>query len=296
MDEVKYDKDERTHIATITFNRPEKLNALTLEMYEYIAASVRDADRDDAIKVILFRGEGKSFSTGQDLSQVGFMYGFGDGKSSHTRPSQRRRLTIDKEWSEHLSVVANSSKVTVAAIQGHCLGSAFEMFMTCDLAVVTEDAQMGHPGRRLVSMGSSFNSYLWFWRLGPGLAKEMAITGNVISGRRAYELGVVQRCVPADRLEAEVQELVENVAKLPADGIVMGKAAFGIAAEVAGLGTGYSYGYIMHTLATNIQFEPDEENFFKRRRDEGARDAFHARDARFAPLATDPVAEDDPEL
>lgn len=281
MREIEFVKDPGTHIAVITFRRPEKLNALSLEMYHGLADYIRDADRDDAIKVILIRGEGRAFSTGQDLSQVGFMYGFGDGRESKSRPSQRRRLSIDREWSEHLEAITNSTKITIAEVQGNCLGSAFEIFMSCDLAVVAEDATLGHPGRRLASIGSSFNSYLWFWRLGPSLAKEMSITGNTISGRRAYELGVVHHCVPADELAATAQELATKSALLPADGIVMGKASFRLASEIAGVGVGYAYGYIMHSYATNIRFDPDEENFFRRRRDEGAREAFHKRDERF---------------
>jgi enoyl-CoA hydratase len=279
--EIEYVKDAQTHIAVITFRRPEKLNALTLEMYETLADCVRDADRDDDIKVILIRGEGRSFSTGQDLSQVGFMYGFGDGKESKARPSQRRRLSTDRDWSQHLAAVTNSTKVTIAEVQGHCLGSAFEIFMSCDLAVVAEDAQLGHPGRRLASIGSSFNSYLWFWRLGPSLAKDMSITGNTITGRRAYELGVVHHCVPESELADTARELATKAALLPADGIVMGKASFRLASEIAGVGLGYAYGYIMHSFATNIRFDADDENFFRRRRDEGARTAFHKRDDRF---------------
>lgn len=277
MSNMLYEKSGA--IANITFARPEKLNALTIEMYEELDDLVHRAEVDDEVKAVVFRGQGESFSTGQDLSEVGYMYGFDDDRDARRRPSQRRRLTVDRDWMAHLARITYCSKITIASVQGHCLGSAFEIFMSCDLSVVAEDANFGHPGRRLVGPGTGFNTPLWFWRLGPGVAKHMAITGDTISGREAERLGLVRVCVERDQVEKETEALAERVSRLPADGVVMGKASFRLAADIGGLGMGYSYGYIMHTLGTNMRWEPGERNFFKDRKEQGARDAFHARDS-----------------
>lgn len=281
---VLYEKDAASHIATITFNRPDKLNALTLAMYHQMGDYVADADQDDDIKVILLRGNGRAFSTGQDLSEVGFMYGFDAGaEGKQRRPSQRRRLVTDRDWSNRLAAVTYSTKITIAEVQGHCLGSGFDIVLACDLSVVAEDANLGHPGRRLVGPGNGFNSIQWFWKLGPALAKYMMITGDTISGRHAFERGVTTHCVPESELRSATDALVERVTKVPADGIAMGKVTFRMAANAAGIGTGYDFGYLMHSFGTNIRFEEDEHNFFRARRDKGHRDAYHERDANFVP-------------
>ncbi len=279
---IHYEKSPVSHIARVTFRRPEKLNAFTLDMYRDLATAIRDADHDDAIKVVILRGEGRAFSTGQDLEEVGFMYGFGTGKDDDKRrPSIRRRLAVDREWAQNLAAVAYSQKITIAQVHGHCLGSGFDIFLACDLSVVADDAILGHPGRRLVGPGLGFNTYTWFWKLGPTLAKHMAITGDTITGLEAREWRITGTSVPATDLESTVEELAARVAKMPGDGIVMGKASFQLAADIAGVSLGYSYGYLMHTLGTNIRFDPDEHNFFRARREKGAHDAFHERDERF---------------
>lgn len=281
-DFVLYEKDPKSHIATITFNRPDKLNAFTLGMYHEIGAFVRDADQDDTIKVIIIRGEGTSFSSGQDLTEVGFMYGFDDGKAEEKRrPSQRRRLVTDRDWSQQLAAVTYSTKITIAEVQGHCLGSAFDIFLGCDLSVVAEDSKFGHPGRRLVGPGNGFNSMQWFNKLGPALAKYLMITGETITGLEAKDWRVTTHCVPKEELREATLALAEKVAKVPADGIVMGKVAFRLSANISGIGLGFDYGYLMHSYGTNVRLEEDEHNFFRARRDLGARDAFHERDDRF---------------
>lgn len=280
---IIYTKDSESHIATIQFNRPEKLNAFTLQAHRDMAEAIRDVDKDDTIKVVILKGDDRAFSSGQDLTEVGFMYGMGPGKNGdERRPSQRRRLVTDREWSQNYAAVAYCQKVVIAEIKGYCLGTGFEFFISSDLTVVAEDAELGHPGRRLVGPGLGFNTYAWFWKLGPALAKYLAITGNTITGAQARDYGLTFHCVPAEEVTSTAEALAVQIARLPADGIVMGKASFQLAADIAGIGTGYSYGYLMHTMGTNIRFDEDEHNFFRERRDQGARDAFHERDERFS--------------
>jgi enoyl-CoA hydratase len=280
---IGYEKFPETHTAIIQFNRPEKLNAFTLDMYRAVAAAIQDVNQDDDLKVVILRGDKRSFSSGQDLNEVGFMYGMGTSSAGPDarRPSQRRRLVVDREWAQHYATIAQCQKIVIAEIEGYCLGTGFEFFLSADLTVVAEDAILGHPGRRLVGPGLGFNTFAWFWKLGPALAKYMAITGNTITGAEARDLGLTFHCVPADKVRETAEELAGQIALLPGDGIVMGKASFQLAADIAGLAQGYSYGYIMHTLGTNVRFDEDEHNFFRERREKGARDAFHERDERF---------------
>jgi enoyl-CoA hydratase len=281
--EIELEKDSDRSIATITFNRPKKLNAFTLAMYRSLADAIDDVEQDDSIKVVILRGEGSSFSTGQDLGEVGFMYGFEEPKAGERsrRPSQRRRLAVDKDWARNLSRVAYCSKVTIAEVHGYCLGSGFDIFLACDLSVVAEDAVLGHPGRRLVGPGLGFNTVTWMWKLGPGLAKYLSFTGATITGAEARQHGVTWNCVGATETKAKAQALAETVAHMPADGLVMGKASLNLASDISGVGLGYDYGFIMHTLGTNVRFDEDEFNFFRERRDQGVSAAYHERDRRF---------------
>src|SRR5271154_331318 len=181
----------------ITFNRPEKLNAFNFEMYGELTAHLDVAEDDDDVKAIILRGAGTSFGSGQDLSRVGFVYGF-DEKGEGRRPSMRRRLAVDRRWAAHYARFADCSKVTICQVQGHCLGTHFALMITSDFVIAAEDANIGHPGMRLVGPGLEFNLISWMWGVGMRLSKEMLFTGRTLSGVEAAELGVVNKAVPAE--------------------------------------------------------------------------------------------------
>lgn len=273
-------------IFRITFNRPEKLNAFNFKMYEELIELIDEAEEDDDVKVIILRGAGSSFGAGQDLNEVGLIYGF-DPEGKARRPSIRRRLAVDRKWAGHYARYWECSKLTVAQVHGHCLGTQFALMITSDFAIAAEDANIGHPGLRLVGPGLEFNIAAWMWCVGMRLAKDMMFTGRTLTGREAAELQVVNRAVPADELDDEVLTFARTLALMPADGVVMAKEAMRMVFDVMGLRTAYTFGAISHTLNTNARFEPGEFNFFRERRDKGAKSAFHERDARYVGLDSD---------
>jgi enoyl-CoA hydratase len=273
-------------IFRITFNRPEKLNAFNFEMYEELIELVDEAEEDDDVKVIILRGAGTSFGAGQDLNQVGLVYGF-DPSGEGRRPSIRRRLAVDRKWAGHYSRYWECSKLTVAQVHGHCLGTQFALMITSDFAIAAEDANIGHPGLRLVGPGLEFNIAAWMWCVGMRLAKDMMFTGRTLTGREAAELQVVNRAVPPEDLDDEVLEFARTLALMPADGVVMAKEALRLVFDIMGFRTAGAFGAMSHTLNTNARFEPGEFNFFRERRDKGAKAAFHERDARYVEADTD---------
>ena len=109
----------------------------------------------------------------------------------------------------------------------------------------------------------------------------MLLTGRTINGQEALQMGLVNKSVPIDQLEAAVQEYCDTVCLLPADGIAIGKASSHMILDILGATSGLIQGYVTHTLFTNLRFELDEYNFFKSRREEGTRSAFHGRDDRY---------------
>ncbi len=287
MSQIEMERLDDGRIARITFNRPEKLNAFTLSMYGELDELITEAEDDDAVKVIILRGSGSSFSSGQDLAEVGLMYGFGTQKDDR-RPSIRRRLNVDRRWANRYLHFFECSKLTIAQVHGHTLGTGFALMLQADFAIAAEDANIGHPGERIAGPGLDFNLPLWISHLGMRRAKELIFTGRTLTGAEAAEIDLVNKAVPLADLEDEVMRLAKELCLMPADGIVMGKEAFRMSYHLMGLSSAFAFGAISHTLGTNLRFEPGEFNYFRERREMGARDAFHLRDERYAEVETPP--------
>lgn len=278
------------HIATITLNKPEKLNAFQWlgrgEDAAEVWSAFQQAADDDDVKVIIIKGAGKGFTVGHDLSKVGFLYGFGT-KKGERRPSQRIRLKYDKMgMDDNMMNVFLNPKITISQLHGWCIGGGIYFPLLCDLAVAAEDAKLGLTEQRLGFAGSGVCGITHLiYTIGMKRALEMLLTGKIISGKEAAEIGLVNKAVPADKLDEETRKLAKAIALLPRDGIAIGKATRHIIYDRIGLIADFIPGYISHTLFTNLRWEDDEYNFFKERRDRGsAKAAFKERDARYKDL------------
>ena len=284
---VLYEK--RDAIATITFNRPEKLNVFNMMgtregVFTDMLDALTEAEDDDEVKVVIIKGAGKAFCAGEDLSQAGFVYGFGTGKPGERRPSQRIRLKYDKKFMKDWVRLLYSPKITIGQGHGYCLGAGTAVLLFCDFAIVAEDAILGFVEERIGTAGSA-NPFVMSLILTVGLkrARDLLFTGRRFSGKEAAEMGLVTKAVPADKLEEEVKTLAEDVSLLPRDGIAMGKASLELWLNIMGMHTAsVSAAYMSHTLFTNLRWEPDEYNFFKQRRDKGLRESLHGMHRRFA--------------
>lgn len=107
--------------------------------------------------------------------------------------------------------------------------------------------------------------------LGPRKARELLLMADVWNAEQALEYGLVNKVVPRADLETAGEEWAERIVRLPRDGIALGKAATNLAMDALGVSSQFAYGHILHTLATNVRYEPDEFNFMKQRRDKGVR-------------------------
>lgn len=279
---MKYENiiyEKSGYIARVTLNRPQSLNALCPELSEDISRAISEANEDDEVKVIIFKGAGRAFCAGADLSRVGFVYGWKEPKPGEKgrRPSQRVRLHFDRlTFFEQAQQLLLCHKITIVQAHGYLLGAALDFFLNCDLLIAAEDCKLGHVEERLGLAGLTISPMLVL-RCGLTKALELCLTGKMIDGKEASQIGLVNRAVPAERLEAEVNELAEGLAKYPRDGIAMGKASRHWLYDIMGVTQGLTRSYLTHTLSTNISFEPDEFNFFKERRDKGVKEAAHAK-------------------
>jgi enoyl-CoA hydratase/carnithine racemase len=278
------DRDPATGIARITLNNPARRNSYDAAMREQLDAYLDHLADDDAIKVVLLRGEGGVFSTGADMNNAYAWYGPGASKSQNgkraRRPSQRRRLAVDRRTFGFYHNFMGYPKATVAEVQGYALGGGFELALMADIAVVARDTQVGMPATRF--LGPALGSlHMFFHRLGPVLARRLLLTGDTIEAGTLEHLNIFTEVTDASSVTARADWWARKVAKMPADGIVLAKEAFRMVEQLQGYQGEEVASYLFHAYGTNLQFEEGEFNFVKLRAEHGTKRAFELRDEHF---------------
>jgi enoyl-CoA hydratase len=276
-DLVICEKDYDTHIARVTLNCPEKRNAFVDGMGQAFEAVLDDLRMDDDIKVVLFRGADGTFSTGADM---GFAYGWYEKEGDKRRPSQRRRLARDRFGFRKTHELIGFNKVTICQAETYALGLAMEILLACDVAVLGEGCQIGMPATRFLGPVLG-NMHLFFYRLGTALTKEILLTGRMVEGRELDGLGIVTRVVPDAEVAAQAERFARQIAKMPADGIVIAKEAWRLVENDIALHNSEYCTYLFHAFGTNLRFEPDEFNFVSTRAKVGTSHALRLRDEFF---------------
>jgi enoyl-CoA hydratase/carnithine racemase len=274
--------DDATGIARVTINNPERRNCYDPPMREQLAAYLDELATDDRVKVVVLRGEGGIFSTGADMANAYSWYeSNGDaGTNARRRPSQRRRLTVDRKTFGFYHEFMGFPKATVAEVRGYALGGGLELALMADIAVVGRETQLGMPATRF--LGPALGSlHLFFHRLGPVLARRLLLTGDTVAASTLEHLGVFTEVVDDAQVEARAAFWAKKVAKMPADGIVMAKEAFRLVEHMQAYQGEEVASYLFHAFGTNLQFEDDEFNFVKVRAAHGTKRAFELRDEHF---------------
>ncbi len=269
-------------VARLILNRPGKHNAMPFRAFDTLVASLHEAEEDDSVKVIILKGNGPSFCAGHDLNDVGFVYGYTEHRTEdqkrRRRPSQRVRLQFDRKLVDNYMAFHYAVKPVIAQVQGWCVGAGIYLVELVDLAICADTARFSHAEQRLAFAGNSWQLNTELLAFGPKKARELLLLGEEFSGPQAVEIGLVNRSVPEDELEAAVEDWAQRVARNSKDSLVMGRAMHHMALDSLGGSQQFIRGYFGHALATNIRFEDDEYNFFRQRRDEGTRAGFHGRD------------------
>ena len=277
-DLVQY--EARDGRAYITFNRPEKKHAMTHDMLARLGDYLEMAQDDDDVRVVVYRSTGDDFCAGHDLSQVGAEYGPPqlDKNGKPRRPSQRARLDHDRKYINHFQRIFLSTKPTLSLVKGYCLGAGLYICEASDLAIGADTARMGHPEQKLGLSGAAYFAAWEMMTMGPRKARDLLLMADVLNAEDALKFGLLNKVVPVAELENAGEEWAERIVRLPRDGIAIGKAATLIAYESLGITSQFTYGSVLHSLATNVRYEPDEYNFMKTRRDEGVRASHHKRE------------------
>ena len=279
--------DGEAGIARLTFNRPEQRNAYDPPMRQQLAAYLDQAAADDTVKVVILRGEGGVFSAGADMANAYSWYGNAesaekdaDGRNQRPRPSQRRRLTVDRQTFGFYHHFLGYPKATVAEVRGYALGGGFELALMADISVVAADTVVGMPATRF--LGPALGSlHLFFHRLGPVLARRLLLTGDTVEASTLQSWGIFTEVVPDVEVAGRAEWWAQKVARMPADGIVMAKEAFRLVEQLQAYQGEETLGYMVHAYGTNLQFGEGEFNFVKERAQHGTKRAFELRDAHF---------------
>ena len=220
---VHLEVDVERHVARLTIDRPDRRNAYDPPMREEMRRLLHQLADDDDVKVVILRGAEGVFTTGADMANAYAWYGDGDGR----RPSQRRRLAVDRNSFGFYHDVLHYPKVTVAQVERYALGGGFELALMCDLAVVGRDARLGMPGARLLGPALG-NLHLFFHRLGPVLSRRLLFTGEAITGREVEHLGLfTEVCDDAD-VATRTEFWADRVSRMPADGLAIAKTGFAL--------------------------------------------------------------------
>jgi enoyl-CoA hydratase len=223
---IRYDvKDRRAYI---TLDRPDRLNAITGEMGMEIAAAVKEANRDDSVRVIVVQGAGRAFSAGYDLKL------YAEQGESHQGevwdPIADFRMM--RANTENFFSLWRSAKPTIAKVRGYAVAGGSDIALSCDLVVMAEDARIGYMPARIWGCPTTA---MWVYRIGAERAKRMLLTGDTIDGVQAKEWGLVIDAVPEPELDDAVEALAERMAGVPINQLVMQKLMINQAYDNMGL-------------------------------------------------------------
>jgi enoyl-CoA hydratase/carnithine racemase len=285
-DRVLFEVDSEKRIATITLNNPKQRNTYDPGMRDAVAQCLDRVAEDDDLTVVLLRGAGGTFSTGADMNNAYGWYGDAARGGDETepagpsRPSQRRRLTVDRKSFSFYHNLLGFPKVTVGEIAGYALGGGFEIALMTDISVIARDTKIGMPATRF--LGPALGSvHMFFHRLGPVLARRLLLTGDIIEAGEVAHLGIFTDTCDPGSVTARARYWAEKAAKMPADGVVIAKEAFRLVEQNQAYQGEEVASYLFHAYGTNLQFAPGEFNFVKTRAKHGTREAFRLRDEHF---------------
>jgi enoyl-CoA hydratase/carnithine racemase len=260
--------ERRGPVATITLNRPSVLNALSVGLIRDVQAAFDHLEADDTVRAVILMGAGRAFSAGYDL------------KETSERPVRgalewRQRLERDVRFTLR---VWDCPKPVIAAVHGYCLAGACDLAMMCDLTIAAEGTFFGEPEIRF---GSGVVTLVMPWVIGMKKTRELLYTGfDRLTAEEALALGLVNRVVPPDRLEAEALALAGEIARNDAEAVTLTKIALNRTYERMGIRDALAMNLELDTIMESAETAMRRE--FNRIRDtEGLKAAIAWRDARF---------------
>jgi len=270
LESVRYEVSGR--VATITLNRPDRLNAIDERMPRELRLAVEEANRDDGVHVVILTGAGRAFCSGYDLQVFAQATGTNAGvQAMPWDPTVDFRM-MNRNTEDFLSLW-RSYKPTIAKVRGFAVAGGSDIALSCDMVVMTETAKIGYPPARVWGCPTTA---MWVYRLGAERAKRMLLTGDLIDGLEAVRMGLVLEAVPEEALDARVDALAQRMAGVPRNQLMMQKLMVNQAYENMGMRSTQMFATLFDGMARHTP----EGMWFKERAEEvGFKQAVAERDS-----------------
>ena len=270
-DFIKYEPSDG--IARVTLNRPEKLNALSLQLRAELIDCLHKADDDPDIRVITLRGAGRAFCAGYDVTPPQ------TDEERETRSATRDNIRSEmhglQKTARMMTSIFDLSKPVIAGIHGHVIAGGTDLALHCDLIIAADDANIGFPPVR--AMGTP-PTHMWTYMVGPQLAKWFMLTGETVTGKQAADMGLVLKSVPASDLDDAVEALATQIAKIPWEMLAANKSIVNKALDL--MGRNMMQVIAAETDAVSHQ-SPIVKEFNRISNEQGLKAALEMRDAPF---------------
>lgn len=196
------------HVAWMVLNRPEKLNAMTIETWALMGERLRELDRDLDIRCLVIAGEGRAFLAGHDVGEI----------KEHSEHISEGKIGANqlREWQKELQQTTRLIRLArfpvIAAVQGYAVGAGCELVFACDLVVAERSAQFGFPEVNVGATITNGGSFFLPRKVGLAKARELAYTGEFIDGEEAHRIGLVNRLTANGEVRDEARRLAERIA------------------------------------------------------------------------------------
>jgi enoyl-CoA hydratase len=260
-------------IAYITLNRPEKVNALSEDLQMEVRDALEDAGwNDNEIRVIVIKGAGHSFSAGFDIS--------GDEDADAVQWRARFVKGSGFNATGWWDVFWGNPKPLIAQVHGFCVAGGCATVSFCDLCVCSEDALFGAPEIRFIG---PYLPAIWPWIIGMRKARELLYTGNLIDANEAWRLGMVNKVVPIDRLDEEVNKLARTISKVPVVCNEYNKKLVNMTYELMNIRLAMERSYELESCCiSSPESLPESAEFHRLAQEKGLKAALAWNNARFA--------------
>ena len=297
LETITYERDGR--VARIALDRPERGNGITPRMPREIAACVERANLDPEVHAIALSGNGSGFCGGYDLvaSAEGDMEELGGQDAPEGSPLHPKTIAAnhapESDWDpvtdfqfmsrnvRGFMSLFHSDKPVLCKVHGYCVAGGTDMALCSDLLVVAEDAKIGYPPARV---WGSPTTALWAYRVGPARAKRLLLTGDSLTGAEAADWGLATEAAALRDLDSRFDRLVERVARLPVNQLVMMKLLVNQSLYAQGLHATQLLGTFFDGIARHT---PEGHAFAARAASEGWGAAVRERDGPFGDLGRD---------
>lgn len=265
-------------VATLTLNRPDRLNTITSRLVDELRAALQRAWDDDEIRVIRLRGAGRAFCAGYDIGWGAEQMERDEAGGPWDPIADYRMMS---RFVDAYMQLWRSPKPVIAQVHGYCVGGGTDFALCSDLIVCSEDCRIGYPPARV---WGSPTSMMWTYRLGLERSKRLLLTGDALDGVRAVEWGLASETYPESELDDAALALAERVAQLPSNQLHMMKLLVNNVIEQMGL----SSTQLVGTLLDGAARHTPEGSAFSRRAMEDVRQTVRDRDAPFGDYGEGP--------